>query len=218
MALPLTTKSAPSVATCSMFFLVIPPSTSRSISLLPISLRASGEASFRARQELLPAPARVDGQEKNQLELVDKRFDHVKWRAGVQGDAADDTAARERLEHAVWVPGRLHVAGDDPCTGVDERLQLFQGLVDHQVAVLDEAVGDGFDDRWADRELWAEDPVHDVDVHHVGAGLVEDRQLVPELQEVRRHHPDTDRGPTVQQLPDGGLHCSLRPSSNVRSL
>ena len=66
-------------------------------------------------------------------------------------------------------------------------------------------------------ELWAEDAVHHVDVHDCGAGLLEDRQLVAEPQQVRRQHADADRGSTVQQLPDGGLHCSACPSSSAIS-
>ena len=50
-----------------------------------------------------------------------------------------------------------------------------------------------------------------------GAGLLEEGQLVTEPQQVRRQHPDADRGSTVQQLPDGGLHFSARPSSNASS-
>ena len=36
-----------------------------------------GEASFGARQELLAAPAGVDGKEEDQLELVQERFNRL---------------------------------------------------------------------------------------------------------------------------------------------
>ncbi len=112
---------------------------------------------------------------------------------------------------STWQVMMLAPASTKDCT-------FCERVVDHQVAVLDEAVRDGLDDWWADCELGAEHAVHDVDVHDAGAGSARGPQLVAEPQQVRRQHADADRGPTVQQLPDGGHHCSARASSRASSL
>ena len=49
------------------------------------------------------------------------------------------------------------------------------------------------------------------------AGLGQEPEVVAEPQQVRCQHADADRGSTVQQLPDGGLHLSLARAPWARS-
>ena len=128
------------------------------------------------------------------------------------------TPVPKRLQHPVRVDGRLDVAGDDARSRLDEGLHLLERVVDHQVAVLDEAVRDGLDNWWADCELGAENAVHDVNVHDAAACLGQKAQVVAEGEQVSCQHAGADRGPTVQQLPDGGDHFFARASSEESSL
>ena len=115
------------------------------------------------------------------------------------------------------VDRRLHVAGDDVRARVNEGLHLLQRVGDHQVTVLDEAARDRLYNRRPDCELRAEHAVHDIDVHYRASCLFEERQILPEPQQVRGQHSDADRGSTVQQLPDGGSHFALSAIEWARS-
>ncbi len=94
IALPLTMMSAPMAATRATLSRVTPPSTPSRIGR-PRGLDERRAASSRrsvAGMEALAAPARVDRQDQDVVEVVEERLDRRRRRARVERDAADDAA------------------------------------------------------------------------------------------------------------------------------
>ena len=127
-------------------------------------------------------------------------------RAGVYRDAPDDAGTGEGLENAMRVPRRLQMKSNDPGAGVHVRLDLVERLLDHQMAVLYEAFRDGLHNRGADRELWAKNTVHHVDVDDRRARSLENSQLIAQPKQVRRQQPDAELWATFEQLLRCGVH------------
>ncbi len=128
---------------------------------------------------------------------------------GVPGFIAmprDDAGTGEGLENAMRVPRRLQMKSNDPGAGVHVRLDLVERLLDHQMAVLYEAFRDGLHNRGANRELWAKNTVHHVDVDDRRARSLEDRQLIAQAKQVGRQQPDADLWATFEQLLRCGVH------------
>src|SRR6266511_2384058 len=140
--------------------------------------------------EPLAAPAGVDREHQQQLEVVEERLDRRERRARIERDAADDAASGEALQDAVRVPRRLDVEADDARARVDVRRDLLERLVDHHV-----------------------------DVHERDARLVERGELLTEPQQVGGEHADAQPRAGVEQLARRRLHqaCTAAPDSSWKS-
>jgi hypothetical protein len=194
------------------------------------------EAALRGRDEGLTAPSRVHGQDQDQLEVVEQGLEHVDRGARVDGHPADDPPFRvvdvdggpEFVQHPVRLSSPLDVERDEVGTRRDERVDLRQRIVDHQVDVLEDRRPDRTDDRRADRQHRAEHAVHHVDVDELDPSRFEHADLVAEVREVGRDHahgqPRAARHQVIGHSPgDGPAHRtasagwpnSLRSARNV---
>ena len=86
--------------------------------------------------------------------------------------------------------GAFDVEGDHVSPGRDVLIERREGVVDHQVDVLEQPGLHRPDDGRTDRQHRTEDAVHDIDVDELDAGRLEDHELVAEVEQVGRDHPD----------------------------
>ena len=79
----------------------------------------------------------------------------------------------------------LDMEGQRVGAGADERVHLGQRVIDHQVDVPDEAVGQRADQRRRPRDRRAEAAVHDVHVKPADPGSAEGLDLLTDAQRIR---------------------------------
>src|SRR5439155_27103839 len=98
-------------------------------------LPSGREAALGRRRKALASPARIDGQDQYELEVIEKRLHRRHRSTGVQCDSTLDRGPK-CLQNAVRVSCRLDVEGEHVCTGFDVGADLLEGILDHQVDVL----------------------------------------------------------------------------------
>ncbi len=136
----------------------------------------------------LPAEARIHRHHQDLVEIAEHRLDVRRRRRRIQHRAGTRAALADLRERAVQVRTRLDLHADRRGAGPREVGDVLLGLDDHQVHVerkLRRALH-GLDDDRTDRDVGDEAAVHHVDVHPVGAGLLDRRDLVGEAAEVGR--------------------------------
>ena len=140
------------------------------------------------RDELLGTPAGIDAHHDQQVGVLQHRLDEDEGAAGIQTDPRTQTGLANCVQHPVDVPGRFDVDRQAVGAGVAKSLDGALGVLDHQVDVKGQlrVASAMFDRARPDRDRWNEVSIHHVEVHPVGAGLLEGCDFLPQPAEVGR--------------------------------
>mmetsp|Transcript_38520 Transcript_38520/g.90418 ORF Transcript_38520/g.90418 Transcript_38520/m.90418 type:complete len:291 (+) Transcript_38520:52-924(+) len=139
--------------------------------------------------ELLPAEARVDGHEEDDVDLVHHVLAHAEVGGGVEHETSLAPTLADEGEGAVDVVGRLRVEGDVRRAGRDEVGDDRVDRRNHEVNVDgrgDAVVAERLAHHRADGEVRDVVVVHNVEVDHVRARREHRVNLSAELGEVGR--------------------------------
>ena len=158
-----------------------------------------------AVDELLPAEARIDAHDQDEVDVLEHIIEHLGRGRGVERDAGLLAEPLDPLDRAVEVRAGLGMDGDDVGARLGEGVEERVDRRDHQMDVerLGGVRAKRFDHRRADGEVGHEMPVHHVDVHPVGAGRVHRAHFLAEPGEIggqdrrgdeRRGHADAISG------------------------
>ncbi len=140
--------------------------------------------------ELLPAEARIDRHNQDQIGELDKLFDRRQRSPGVERHARFATEIMNLLNGAMSMIGSLDVKRDDVRSGVGEGFKLRLGVLDHQMNVEGRGrnFSERFDDGRTDRNVGDKTAVHHVDVNVIGAGIDDAFNVLGKVREVRRQN------------------------------
>ena len=116
--------------------------------------------------------------------------------AGVEGDAGLFPKPGDDLQAALDMGAGFDMDGDDIGAGGGEIGEIGIDRVDHQMHVerFRAVPTQGFDDRWADGQIGNKMAVHHIDMHPIGAGRVDGRDLGAQLGEIGRQNTGRDQG------------------------
>ena len=202
---PATKTVAPAAAQGPAVCSSIPPSTS-SAGPSPDQRAEPLELAERAGQELLAAPARVDGHAQDQVDLS-QQLEHGLHRCTrAERDARLAAGIAHRRERVVGVRRRLDVDRDPVGAGLRERRHVALRTLDHQMDVhvgarVMHLAGERLDHLRAHAERGHEVAVHDVDVDRPRAGCEHGADLIAEAREVGRQDRGRDaRGRGCHQI------------------
>jgi len=137
-------------------------------------------------EEFLAAEAGVDAHHQHEVDVLEHVIEHLGRGRRIERHAGLLTERLDPLDRAVEVRPRLGMDGDDVRAGFGEGVEKSVDGRNHQMDVkrLLGVRAKRFDHRRADRQVGDEMPVHDVDVHPVGAGFVHRAHFLAKLREV----------------------------------
>ena len=142
--------------------------------------------------EFLPAETGVDRHHADQIGQVQQMRHRLGRGAGVQRHARLHPRAPDRLQRAVNMRPRLDMGSQDvgPRFGIGVDVGIDGG--DHQMHIHHRChmAAKGFDRHRAKSQVRHEMPVHHIDMHPVGALILDRADLGPEIGEIGRK----DRG------------------------
>ncbi len=129
--------------------------------------------------EALAAEAGVHRHDADEVDAVEHPGDGLGRGRGVERDAGPGAEVANRLQRAVEMRAGLGVDGQDVGAGLGKGGQVGIDRGDHQVDVerRPDMRPDGFDQRRAEGDVRHEMPVHDVDMHPVGALVLDGAAL-----------------------------------------
>ena len=75
----------------------------------------------------------MNSHDKQHIELPEERFDHFKWRFGIQREAGAAISVSNLLQRFqdVVFGFRFHVDGDRVCAGFEKSRHIVIGMLDH---------------------------------------------------------------------------------------
>ena len=136
----------------------------------------------------MSAESGVVGHDENEVGLIEERHEPLDGGLGVDGDPYLQALFFYLLYRGMDVPFGFAVDGDRVASRVGEGVDVFDGVVDHEVGI-EESVrvsSDGLDHGRSERYVGDEHPVHNIEVDPVRAGLVCPGDLLAESGEVCR--------------------------------
>ena len=131
----------------------------------------------------------IDGHQQDQVGVGEVAFHGLDGGVGVDGDAEEGAAGMERVRHIAIVAVNLGMDGKDIALA-HLQLGIHQvGFRYHEMAIDRETGASlhGFDEIRAEGEVGDEMRVHDIDVQHVYAQVLQGADVFFQVEQVGAH-------------------------------
>ena len=143
------------------------------------------------RNEVLAAVTRIHAHDQDVIDDVEHIFQQEGAGSGIDNNTRLGAVILDHMERAVEVAAHFVVHTDTVGARLDEDGRIGIGVLDHQMMVkleIFERTPDGFGDGGPHGEVGDEVAVHDVDVNHAGAGLLDGLDLFAQTRKVSREN------------------------------